>query len=442
MAKKKSKKHHQHEKHDASEEAPEQKSEWDEQYAKMEHEYEEQMKRLARIRAKIILKGGVLLAIDNDSKSLLAESFYGKKSAEGLELDPTEALYLMNVRNIPCEFDGKQLSFMELMEIFSKEPRIFARYNILRDWRDRGLNINFPRRMNLEDFGRSPVVKYPSKKTELPEGRAELLYFSEDMISITNYSAELKAFFEDLWFGQVGMYKQQHRDKIMKLDFIETLFLAKRGFCVRDARTGEQMKAEAIMMLAKERRPDAEALYDVYEDWRNRGYVLKTGFKFGTHFRLYFPGASPVKEKHEWLHSKHVIHVFPKEAKMIMSEWARAVRVAHSVRKTFIMAIPGMTDADYIKDKELIDFIGYHRKKQGIEKPSEDKPKFAVVAFTEDEEFGGREMATALDEADKLGLRLIIAITDRETAVTYYVAKRIELPGSRNRYYEIEWDQP
>jgi tRNA splicing endonuclease len=106
------------------------------------------------------------------------------------------------------------------------------------------------------------------------------------------------------------------------------------------------------------------------------------------------------------------------------------------------MAIPGMTDADYIKDKELIDFIGYHRKKQGIEKPSEDKPKFAVVAFTEDEEFGGREMATALDEADKLGLRLIIAITDRETAVTYYVAKRIELPGSRNRYYEIEWDQP
>ena len=35
---------------------------------------------------------------------------------------------------------------------------------------------------------------------------------------------------------------------------------------------------------------DFQKLYDVYADWRSKGYVIKTGFKFGTHFRIYFPG--------------------------------------------------------------------------------------------------------------------------------------------------------
>jgi len=99
-----------------------------------------------------------------------------------------------------------------------------------------------------------------------------------------------------------------------------------------------------------------------------------------------------------------------------------------------------MKEEEY--EKGEIDFIGYHRKKIGIEKPNEDSPKFAIIAFTEDEKLGGKELACALRRADDLGLRLIIAISDRETSVTYYVAKRIILPGSKNTYYEIEWEQP
>jgi len=106
------------------------------------------------------------------------------------------------------------------------------------------------------------------------------------------------------------------------------------------------------------------------------------------------------------------------------------------------MAIPGMKKEDYRIERELIDFIGFWRKKIGVEKPFTDNPRYAIIALTEDEELGGRELAAALDQADKLGLRLILAITDRETSVTYYLAKRIELPGSKNRYYEIEWKQP
>ena len=83
--------------------------------------------------------------------------------------------------------------------------------------------------------------------------------------------------------------------------------------------------------IVEKEREYARQLYEVYEDWRMNGYVVKTGFKFGTHFRIYFPGASPAASGDEWIHSKHVLHVFPKEQKMVISEWARAVRVAHGV---------------------------------------------------------------------------------------------------------------
>ena len=78
-----------------------------------------------------------------------------------------------------------------------------------------------------------------------------------------------------------------------------------------------------IADLASKRRADFQKLYDVYSDWRSRGYVIKTGFKFGTHFRVYFPGAQPMKNDESWVHSRHVIHVFPRDAKLLISEWAR-----------------------------------------------------------------------------------------------------------------------
>jgi tRNA splicing endonuclease len=181
-------------------------------------------------------------------------------------------------------------------------------------------------------------------------------------------------------------------------------------------------------------------MYQVYEDWRLRGYVLKTGFKFGTHFRLYLPGASPARTPDEWIHSKHVVHAFPRTEKMVISEWARAIRVAHSVKKTFILAIPGRSQRK--KAKMELDFLLYHRKKDGIETPKSDSPRFVMLSLSEEEYIGGAELAEAIHSAKELGLDLMLAIADRETSVTYYRVKRIEIPGSPYEYYEIEWEQP
>lgn len=39
-------------------------------------------------------------------------------------------------------------------------------------------------------------------------------------------------------------------------------------------------------------------------------------------------------------------------------------------------------------------------------------------------------------------LELLLAIADRETAVTYYKVRQIKLPNSKHDYFEIDWLQP
>ena len=138
------------------------------------------------------------------------------------------------------------------------------------------------------------------------------------------------------------------------------------------------------------------------------------------------------------MHSKHVIHVFPKDSTLLISEWARAIRVAHSVRKTFILAVPGEPDGEKIE----LDYVLYHRKGGNAEDPDVDAPKSGMLSLSEEEYIGGREFAAALKEARSRKLDLILGIADRETSVTYYRIKQIRLPGSKHEYYEIDWLQP
>jgi len=377
---------------------------------------------------------GKIIASDAASVESLNKGFFGdavdgKKNK--LSLSPEEALYLSDVRNAEVTRAGKKLDFNQLAFDHRDKRKFLARYFCYRDWRDRGL---IARGINeaQENYGRSPVVRYPSKDFTPPKIAGKGLFFNDDLMTTLD-EEEDKILFENYWFGQWGTYKAKKHGRLLKLDAYETLFL------MRHASLKCNIQEKRMVAEAMERRGDFMSLYNVYEDFRLRGFVVKTGFKFGTHFRLYFPGAAPSLEQGEWMHSKHVIHVFPREAKMLISEWSRAIRVAHGVRKTFILAIPGEKRVE----REELDFLLYHRRKGGlIENPKEDKPKFVMMALSEEEEIGGAELARAIERAKELGLDLVLAICDRESSITYYRVKRIELPKSKYEYYEIEWIQP
>jgi len=377
---------------------------------------------------------GRLFANDQSTVDILRKGYFGIKSKRGLELFPEEALYLMDVRNATCRSSSREVSFNELASRFWRSNKFTARYFTYKDWRDRGLMIKRPSKAS--EAPSQQAKEYPGSALKLPGYALSGVFFKSDLITIVDDAENGKQIYESLWFGQYGSYKAADRGKLNKLDIYETVFLMSKNILLL-----ENIEKKEAIKLATSRRKDFEKLYEVYKDWREKGYVIKTGFKFGTHFRVYFPGARPLKGEGQdpsWTHSKHVIHVFPKESKLLISEWARAIRVAHSVRKTFILAVPGMP-----KGKASdIDYALYHRKGGEAENPETSNPRYAMLSLSEEEYIGGSEFAAAIKAAKAMRLELILAIADRETAVTYYKVRQIRLKGSDNEYYEIDWMQP
>ncbi len=373
---------------------------------------------------------------DQSTKDILRSGHFGTMVSGRLVLLPEEALYLIDVRNAVCSDHktSEQVEFNGIASAFNTSRKFMARYFTYKDWRDRGLVIRSPEGVQGNHHAATAQVKkYRADQLRLRKGTIKGVFFPEDLVTISDDIEKGEELYDQNWFGQFGTYKMKGHGKISKYDIYETMFLMENG--TLDV---SNMSRKRIYSLAMKRRADFGKLYEVYKDWRSKGYVIKTGFKFGTHFRVYFPGAKPVRDSPSWVHSLHVIHVFPRDTKLLISEWARAIRLAHSVRKTFILAIPGKTRKKSIS----MDFDLYHRKHNEIETPEKGRPRFGMLSLSEEEYLGGAELSAIINEAKGKRQELIIAIADRETAVTYYRVRRIELQGSAYEYYEIDWMQP
>ncbi|MCL4383054.1 tRNA-intron lyase [Candidatus Marsarchaeota archaeon] len=378
-----------------------------------------------------------IFVTDQSTIDILNNGFFGKLVDNKLYLNLEEALYLIDVRKAKCmSFNSKnEINFNSFIELFISKKKIMARYFTYKDWRDRGLMIKefefIKNQKKNNEKNKINIKNYPSSLLKLENYKLIGLFFPEDMVTIIDNEDGKRIYFNE-WFGQYGTYKLSDRGILNKLDIFETLYLIDKKLL-----TVKNFTKDEIIKIATNRRYDFIKLYLVYKDWRDNGYVVKTGFKFGTHFRIYFPGAKPIKDD-KWMHSKHVIQVFPRDTKLLISEWARAIRVAHSVRKTFILAIPGKTRKRNVK----IDFLLYHRKNNIIENPKSNIPRLGMLSLSEDEVLGGSELSAIINEAKDNRLELIIAISDRETSVTYYRVKKIILENSNYEYYEIDWMQP
>lgn len=376
-------------------------------------------------------KDKIVYLEDQSIIDILKRTSFGVFADKKLYLDPEEALYLMDIRNAVCkDKKGEIMSFNDLVIKFSNKNKLMSKYFTFKDWRDRGLIIKSP--LNIKGSGKTPIQKYPSSKLNIKGIQLTGIFLEDGLTTVVDDRVNGKEIYEKFWFGQYGTYKASDRGTLNKFDIYETIFLIEHN-CLN---ISNKTKKE-ILSVASARRKDFMKLYEVYKDWRDRGYIIKTGFKFGAHFRVYFPGVRPIKDEN-WKHSRHVLHVFPRDQKLLTSDWSRAIRVAHSVRKTFILAIPGKSR----KKRLPIDFLLYHRLKENIETPEKNSATYAMLSLTENSYIGGAELAAVINEAKNRKLELVVAIADRETSVTYYKIKRIELQGSEYEYYEIDWMQP
>ncbi len=142
-------------------------------------------------------------------------------------------------------------------------------------------------------------------------------------------------------------YGKLTKEKRLLLSLVEAAYLMKKGLLeieVREQKSDlekapslkpqtsnhKPVNFERFVEYANAIEPDFMDKYAVYEDLREKGLVVKTGFKFGSHFRVY-------KTKQQ-KHSSYLIHVLPEEHVFSMQELSRAVRLAHGVKKRMIFA--------------------------------------------------------------------------------------------------------
>jgi tRNA-intron endonuclease len=77
--------------------------------------------------------------------------------------------------------------------------------------------------------------------------------------------------------------------------------------------------------------------------------VVKTGFKFGSHFRVY----KRVEGSKKVPHSEYLVHSVPEGHVFHLPVVSRAVRLAHSVRKQMIFARQDGGEVKYLEIRRL-----------------------------------------------------------------------------------------
>lgn len=118
------------------------------------------------------------------------------------------------------------------------------------------------------------------------------------------------------------------------LDLMEGLYLAEKG--IIEVKEGEKKKNVGRIKLKKRARNlynEFDLKYAVYRNLRDEGFIVTPGIKYGCDFAVYKHG--PGVE-----HAPYMVSVRKGEEDLTATEIVKAGRLATTVRKRFIMAIP------------------------------------------------------------------------------------------------------
>lgn len=118
----------------------------------------------------------------------------------------------------------------------------------------------------------------------------------------------------------------------LELSFIEALFLLEKEKIEITDNNDEEVTVQDLYKIIREKQIHSH--YLVYKDLRTRGYIVKTGFKYGSDYRIYERGSSPGDG-----HSNYIVKILSEEQQIKVRDFSSYVRVAHGVRKNLLLAV-------------------------------------------------------------------------------------------------------
>ena len=118
------------------------------------------------------------------------------------------------------------------------------------------------------------------------------------------------------------------------LDLMEGLYLAQKGtVTIHEGPEEQKVGLRKLRQKAKELYDNFEEKYAVYQDLRESGLIVTPGIKFGCDFAVYKYG--PGVE-----HAPYMVSVKNPTGEISATEIVKAGRLATTVRKRFIIAVP------------------------------------------------------------------------------------------------------
>ena len=165
----------------------------------------------------------------------------------------------------------------------------------------------------------------------------------ENRIIVWNIQ-ESRDLFRNGYFGKPRGIPKPNPDEInfpLILDLMEGCYLLEISK-IKIYRDKKKVSLDELIKICREEYHNFDKKYLVYKDFREKKYVVNPGIKFGCDFAVYNRGPGID-------HAPYLVQVYNKNDSISSTGIVLAGRLASSVKKQFILAIPsGKSSVDYL----------------------------------------------------------------------------------------------
>ena len=169
-------------------------------------------------------------------------------------------------------------------------------------------------------------------------------YLIGDRVVILDEEAAKEIYSEGFFGHPLKVEKPKSSEEVeapLALSPLEALYLVEKEVIeVRDLSGDKKYTFEELKDMWKFMN-SLEEKYAVYKELRDKGFVVRSGLKYGADFVVYEfgPGID---------HAPYVVEVLEESLEVDPSEIVKGGRVAHGVRKRYIVAVVGKESIEYV----------------------------------------------------------------------------------------------
>ena len=156
----------------------------------------------------------------------------------------------------------------------------------------------------------------------------------ENRLIIWNLSDSKKLFSSGYYGKPIGIPKPKPDDIDVPLilDLIEGYYLMVKSK-IQVFKNKKKVTIQNMLKICQENHYNFDKKFQVYNDFREKGYIVSPGIKFGCDFAVYQRGPGID-------HAPFLVQVYNRNENISSTDVVLAGRLATSVKKQFVLAIP------------------------------------------------------------------------------------------------------